>query len=202
MFWNRGNKENRHVIFQLETERLFLTILSPAEAPAVADYLARNRDFHQPYHQHHDDIYFTPREQRSYLQSDLSGYYDNRQFGFWLSYKDAPERIIGRLAFTAVIRGALNSCLMGYHLDQEATGMGLMQEAIRRGCQYIFHVQKLHRIQADIMPTNLPSQKTVERSGFRRQGLNEKYMEINGVWQDHYCYALINDPLWTASLFS
>jgi len=186
----------RQDVFSLETERLALRVLRPSEAGTVADYLSRNRIFHAPFHQKQDNTYFTAAEQRDYLRSDLNKFLDDRQYSFWISYKECRERVIGRLSFTGVIRGALSSCLVGYHLDKDEVGKGLMQEALEAGCRFMFSEQQLHRIQADIMPTNFRSQATAFRCGFRRQGLNEKYMCINGIWQDHYIYALLNEPDW------
>lgn len=192
------HKYRRQDIFSLTTDRLELRILRPSEAPAVTEYLKRNRDFHAPYHQQYEDSYFTVGEQREYIRSDLSRYFEDRQYSFWISYRDCPGKIIGRLSFTAVIRGALCSCLVGYHLDHEEVGKGIMQEALKAGCAYMFDTQKMHRIQADIMPVNTRSQSTAERCGFRRQGLNERYMKIAGEWKDHYIYALLDEPDWTA----
>jgi ribosomal-protein-alanine N-acetyltransferase len=179
--------------FILITERLELRVVLPSSATVVTDYLSKNRVFHKPYHQLHDNTYFTVAEQREYIRSDLHRFRNRSQFSFWISYIGDRDRIIGRLSFTAIIRGALSSCLVGYHLDHDETGKGIMQEALQAGCQYMFHVQNLHRIQADIMPSNSRSVSTIERCGFKRQGLNEKYMCINGVWQDHYSYALLNE---------
>ncbi len=156
----------------------------------------RNRAFHKPFHQKQDDAYFTAAEQREYLRSDLNRYYDDRQYAFWISYRDKKDVIIGRLSFSSVIRGALSSCLVGYHMDKDEIGKGLMQEALKAGCRYIFEEQKLHRIQADIMPSNLRSQSTAVKCGFRLQGMNERYMNIDGEWRDHYIYALVNEPDW------
>ena len=186
----------RQDVFVIRTDRLELRVLRPSEAPAVTDYLRRNRAFHTPYHQKHDDDYFTVPEQKDYLRSDLNRFFDDEQYSFWISYIGEPERIIGRLSFTAVIRGALLSCLAGYHLDEKEVGKGIMREALTAGCQYMFKEQHLHRIQADIMPTNSRSIAAAEYCGFRRQGLNEKYMCINGQWQDHYTYALLNEKDW------
>lgn len=184
----------RHDEFILTTDRLDLRIVRSSEALVVTDYLRRNRAFHTPYHQKHDDVYFSVKEQKDYIRSDLNKYRFGSQFAFWISYCGNKDRIIGRLSFTAVIRGALSSCLVGYHLDQDEVGKGIMCEALKAGCLYMFHVQRLHRIQADIMPINDRSISTVERCGFHRQGLNEKYMCINGLWEDHYSYALLNEP--------
>lgn len=190
----------RQDVFQIQTERLELRILRPSEASVVTDYLIRNRVFHTPYHQQHDDIYFSAQEQKDYLRSDLNKFFDDEQYSFWISYKGYTDRVIGRISFSAVIRGALSSCLVGYHLDEKEIGKGIMREALNAGCLYMFETQLLHRIQADIMPSNVRSAAVVESCGFRRQGLNERYMCINGEWQDHYIYALLNEKDWLKQL--
>lgn len=183
----------RKYVFSLPTERLYLRVLSPAAGAEAADYLLRNREYHRPFHQLHDDGYFTVSVQKMYLKSDMNAYYNGSQFGFWIYLRSDPSHIIGRVSFSGIVRGALQSCLLGYHLDQHETGKGYMSEAVTKACTYMFEYQGLHRIQADIMPRNVRSINTIERCGFIRQGLNEKYMAINGKWEDHYSYALIND---------
>ncbi|MBN1775360.1 MAG: GNAT family N-acetyltransferase [Oscillospiraceae bacterium] len=180
-------------VFDLRSDRLILSVLSPSAADKVTDYLARNRVFHEPFHQLHQDAYYTTYIQKQYLRSDMNAFFDKSQCGFWLIKQSDPDRIIGRLAFSGIIRGALQSCLMGYHLDKDEVGKGYMAEAIICACRYMFSTWKMHRIQADIMPRNERSIKTIERCGFVRSGLSGKYMAINGKWEDHYMYALIND---------
>ena len=180
-------------VFDLQTDRLILSVLSPSSASAVADYLQRTRPFLEPYHQLHNDSYFTPFIQKQYLRSDINAFFGKSQCGFWLIKKSDPTRIIGRLSFSGIIRGALQSCLMGYHLDQDEIGKGYMTEAVQSACEYMFSTWKLHRIQADIMPDNDRSIRLIERCGFKRQGLSEKYMAINGRWRDHVMFALIRD---------
>lgn len=185
------SKEKRP-IFEIETERLFLRVLPASFDVEVADYLRRNRDFHKPFQQLHDDAYYSAEVQRQYLKYDLRAFRLNEQFGFWIFLKSVPTRVVGRLSFVSVIRGAMQSCFMGYHLDQNCVGFGYMTEAIKAGCQYMFKYQQLHRIQADVMPHNARSNSTILRSGFIRQGLNKDYMAIDGRWEDHQTYALIN----------
>lgn len=178
---------------------MILRILRPREAYRVAAYLRRNRVFHAPYQQLHDDTYFTDQEQKAYLRYELNKYFADTQFSFWIFEKDNEDTVIGRLSFSSVIRGALNSCLVGYHLDQEKIGLGYMQEALLAGCEYMFTTQKLHRIQADIMPDNTRSINTILSCGFRLQGCNERYMCIAGNWRDHEIYARLNEKDWFTS---
>ena len=179
--------------YVLSTERLYLFILRPSAASYVLDYLIANREAHVPYNQLFSEDYFTVKTQKAYLKYNLARYQSADQFGFWFALKTDPDKIIGRLAFAAIVRGALQSCLVGYHLHHEFYGKGLMREALSEGCHYMFQCQKLHRIQADIMPRNTRSIKTAERCGFKREGMSRKYMAINGKWEDHYNFALINE---------
>ena len=44
--------------------------------------------------------------------------------------------------------------------------------------------------------TNLASIKLLEKTGFKREGYARAYLRINGVWQDHLLFALLeSDPV-------
>ena len=188
----KSNYSTIKSVFDLRTERLILSVPTPVSAGAVTDYLLKNRSFHQPYQMIHGDEYYTKREQKQYLKSDMDAFFKGTQFGFWLRERSDPSTIIGRLSFTGIVRGALQSCLMGYHIDQDKQGEGLMTEAIFEGCRYMFEIRGIHRIQADIMPDNLRSLHTIKRCGFVCQGLNREYMAIDGQWRDHMIFSRIN----------
>ena len=67
-----------------------------------------------------------------------------------------------------------------------------MTEALQAGCDFMFKYYRLHRIQADVMPHNEKSQAVVEKCGFVKMGYNIRYMEIDGKYQDHVMYVLLN----------
>jgi ribosomal-protein-alanine N-acetyltransferase len=35
----------------------------------------------------------------------------------------------------------------------------------------------------------------LERTGFKREGLARRYLKINGAWQDHITFALVEDDV-------
>ena len=70
-----------------------------------------------------------------------------------------------------------------------------MSEALKKIINIAFNELKLHRIEANIMPKNLASQKLVQKFSFKNEGLSKKYLKINGLWEDHYHYVLLNDKL-------
>ena len=67
--------------------------------------------------------------------------------------------------------------------------------AVALVCDHAFGAVGLHRVQADIRPENLPSQRLVERLGFRQEGLLRRYLDIDGAWRDHLAYALLAEDL-------
>ncbi len=176
----------------VQTKRLLLAVYKPSAAARVTDYLVRNRAFHTPFTQKHSDRYFTVSEQKAYLKSDLYQYRHNSLVGFWISTIEEPDVIIGRLSFYSIIGGAMMTSFVGYHLDEKCQGKGYMLEALQAGCDFMFKYYRLHRIQADVMPTNEKSLRVVQKAGFVKMGYNVRYMEINGSYKDHVMYVLLN----------
>ena len=67
-----------------------------------------------------------------------------------------------------------------------------MREALEAGYAFMFRYYKLHRIEADIIPTNEKSRNCVINCGFEKMGYNIRFMEIDGKYQDHEMYVLLN----------
>ena len=57
--------------------------------------------------------------------------------------------------------------------------------------QFAFNVVNLHRIEAYVSPKNIASVKVLEKANFKREGLLRELLYINGSWEDHYMYALL-----------
>ncbi|MGY1771743.1 GNAT family N-acetyltransferase [Blastococcus sp. SYSU D00813] len=100
-------------------------------------------------------------------------------------------RLAGQVTIDNVVRGALRSGNVGYWLDRAVAGRGMASLAVALVCDHAFGPAGLHRLQADIRPENGPSQRLVERLGFRREGLLRRYLDIDGDWRDHHTYALL-----------
>jgi [ribosomal protein S5]-alanine N-acetyltransferase len=104
-------------------------------------------------------------------------------------------RLAGQVTIDNVVRGALRSGHLGYWIDRSVAGRGVASLAVALVCDHAFGDVGLHRVQADIRPENLPSQRLVERLGFRQEGLLRRYLDIDGAWRDHLSYALLADDL-------
>lgn len=101
--------------------------------------------------------------------------------------------MIGNIALTEVLRGSLQSCYIGYYLDQQHNGKGYMTEAAKLAVRFALDELNLHRIEAGVMPHNIGSILVLEKAGFHKEGIARKNVKINGKWEDHQVLAIISD---------
>jgi [ribosomal protein S5]-alanine N-acetyltransferase len=100
-------------------------------------------------------------------------------------------QLAGQVTIDNVVRGALRSGNLGYWIDRAVAGRGMASLAVALVCDHAFGPAGLHRLQADIRPENGPSQRLVQRLGFRPEGLFRRYLDIDGDWRDHETFALL-----------
>lgn len=115
---------------------------------------------------------------------------DGKSARFFIRPKENPAKIIGFCNFTQIFRGAFQACYLGYKIDYEYEGQGLMHEALKASIQYAFEKLALHRIMANYMPINNRSAKLLNRLGFTIEGYAKNYLLINGHWEDHVLTAI------------
>jgi ribosomal-protein-alanine N-acetyltransferase len=104
--------------------------------------------------------------------------------------RDDDSTIIGRVALGGVLRGAFQNAYLGYWIDVEHQGRGLMTETLRAATSFAFASAGLHRVQAAVMPRNAASQRVLEKAGYRREGIALRYLCIAGQWEDHLIFAM------------
>jgi len=96
----------------------------------------------------------------------------------------------GEINLSAVQRGPFQSAYIGYWIDEKHAGQGYTPEAVAVLACHAFEELHLHRIQIAIIPRNGASRRVMEKLGIREEGLAERYLEINGVWEDHIRFAM------------
>jgi ribosomal-protein-alanine N-acetyltransferase len=96
----------------------------------------------------------------------------------------------GEINLSIVQRGPFQSSYVGYWIDEKQAGHGYMPEAVVLLCRAAFEDLHLHRVQISIIPRNTASRRVVEKLEIREEGVAQRYLEINGVWEDHIRYAI------------
>ena len=175
---------------KLQTERLELMSPHEIRGEALCAYYTGNRRFAQAYEPLREEAFYTVEHQQRALE-DMIGEWEARQgYRFFICLDGA---VIGTVALSNVVWGAFRSCFLGYGLDGRYVNRGYMTEALRRVIAFAFGEIALHRIEGNVMPGNLASRAVLEKCGFVCEGASRKYLKINGVWEDHLHYALLNE---------
>jgi len=110
-------------------------------------------------------------------------------FVFMMALREEPGHFIGKIALNGILRGAMYGAYLGYWMDVDHLDRGYVTEGIRAVLDFGFEQANLHRIQAAIMPKNERSLRVIEKLGFRKEGLAERYLQIAGKWEDHVIFA-------------
>jgi ribosomal-protein-alanine N-acetyltransferase len=114
-----------------------------------------------------------------------------RQLGTGYGYGIFVEgHFSGEINLSIVQRGPFQSAYVGYWIDEARAGQGLMPEAVVCLCRFAFEDLHLHRVQISIIPRNTASRRVVEKLDVRDEGVAQRYLEIDGVWEDHIRYAM------------
>jgi ribosomal-protein-alanine N-acetyltransferase len=99
-------------------------------------------------------------------------------------------RFCGEININGVQRGPFQNAYVGYWVDEECAGQGLVPESVVVVCRHAFEDLGLHRLQIAIIPRNAASRRVVEKLQIRDEGVAVRYLEINGVWEDHIRFAI------------
>jgi ribosomal-protein-alanine N-acetyltransferase len=96
----------------------------------------------------------------------------------------------GEMNLSGIQRGPFQNGFVGYWIDEARAGQGYTPEAAAVLIRFAFEDVGLHRIQVSIIPRNTASRRVATKLHLREEGIAERFLEIDGVWEDHVCYAV------------
>jgi ribosomal-protein-alanine N-acetyltransferase len=102
-------------------------------------------------------------------------------------------QVVGEINLNQVQRGPFQNAYVGYWIDERQAGQGYTPEACVVLFRYAFEDLHLHRLQISIIPRNTASLRVVEKLRIRNEGIAERYLEIDGVWEDHARFAITSE---------
>lgn len=98
--------------------------------------------------------------------------------------------LAGEVNLNGVVRGALQTGTVGYWIDRARAGHSFVPEAVAVLMRHAFEDLGLHRIEICIVPRNSNSRRVMEKLAIREEGTALRFLEINGVWEDHVRYGI------------
>ncbi len=175
-----------------ETDRLILRICTKYDARMVLDFYKKNASDFGRYEIINPKTCLTLRYHESALNAEFSMFSKGKMVRYHIFEKNNPLTVIGTFAFHDIQYGHYHSARVGYKIDKDYRRRGYARESLSKGISIMFDELGLHRIEAFVMPENVPSICLLEDLGFVREGLVHDKVLLNGAWHDHYLYGLIN----------
>ncbi|MBY9078160.1 GNAT family N-acetyltransferase [Paenibacillus sp. HN-1] len=175
----------------MSEQRVYVRFPEEADAEELTAMYKRNRDFFEEFSPSVPEEFYTLEHQLQFIYQSKSDREDDRKYNFVLCHAE-DDRIIGSIGLSFVVRGPLQSCMIGYSLDRDYNGKGYMTEAVKQVVSYAFEELRFHRVTGEASPRNPGSIRVLENAGFHKEGIARSNVKINGVWEDHQVLAIIN----------
>ena len=130
---------------------------------------------------------YTERDGAEYISAMLSADEDET-FAFAIAVENKAAGSIGVFRQTNIHR---QTAELGYYLAEEYWGRGMMTEAVRQICEYVFAKSDVIRIYAEPFAFNTASCRVLEKAGFQYEGTLRSNAVKNGEVIDMKMYSLI-----------
>jgi ribosomal-protein-alanine N-acetyltransferase len=178
----------------IESERVILRTPQMSDYPAWAELRASSREFLMPWEPLWAPDELSRASFRRRVRHYLRDLREDVGYALFIHGTETGE-LVGGLTLCNVRRGVTQSCTLGYWIGAKYAQKGYMTAAVQAVVPFVFDSLELHRLEAACLPTNTASMRLLEKTGFKREGLARRYLRINGAWQDHLLYALLDtDP--------
>jgi ribosomal-protein-alanine N-acetyltransferase len=107
-----------------------------------------------------------------------------------VGWRTDDRTLVAMVNLSQIVRGSFQSCYCGFYANAANAGQGLTHETLELSLRYAFTTQGLHRVEANVQPSNAASLRLVRRVGFRHEGFSPRYLHIDGAWRDHERFAI------------
>lgn len=169
-------------------EHTEVRLLRADDADSLYDVTIRNREWLTPWMSWMDRV-IDVSDTYAFLRAAEKEAYEHTAFkaGIW-----RQGTLIGCIDLHQIdwVNG---SARIGYWLDKEHTGHGIMTRAVHLLTEYAFEALDLHRIEIHIAAENHASRRIAERLGFTLEGVLRGAQRLRGEYHDHALYALLRD---------
>jgi ribosomal-protein-alanine N-acetyltransferase len=118
----------------------------------------------------------------------------NNESMYWAITLKSDNRMIGTICLWN-IQPENYRAEIGYELNPDFWGKGIMKEAIAKVIHYGFDIMKLHSLEADLDPGNFQSIMLLEKNGFIKEGHFRESTYFNGKFLDRAVYSLLNKKI-------
>ncbi len=129
---------------------------------------------------------------RDYIFAAQDKWDEGTDYRFFIRANDTqpPNALVGQIGLTNIVRGALQSCFIGYWIGKPYVNRGYATEAVKLALTFAFEHLKLHRASLWIGVENAASLRVAKKLGLRFEGTALRSLFLGGKWQDTDIFAI------------
>lgn len=176
---------------RITTKRLVLRLPTKKDVDELLDFYERNSEHFEPW-MSASALRPTKKMLLESIKERHELAQEDRGYRFNLFLRSDTARVIGLCSISDIRRRAIQQCVLGYAMDKDMQGQGLMKEAVGASIRFAFGDLDLHRIEGSYQPNNVVSAAILSSFGFEQQGYFKEYLLLNNAWQDHVVTFLVN----------
>lgn len=176
---------------RLYGRRVMMRPLVAPDFPAWSDVRLRNEGWLLPWEPSRLPNQGDPTRERDVFASRCAARDRDRQLGVAYAFGLFVDgAVAGEINLNNIVRGAQQTGTIGYWIDQSRAGHAFVSEGVCVLMRFAFEELRLHRLEICIIPRNDNSRRVVDKLGLRDEGIAQRFLEINGVWEDHVRYGV------------
>ncbi len=134
---------------------------------------------------------YTEQDGENYISEMLSANEDET-FAFAIT---AENKVIGSIGVFRQENIHRRTAELGYYISEEYWGKGIMTEAVKQICEYVFSKSDIIRIYAEPFAYNIASCRVLEKAGFQYEGTLRNNAVKNGKVIDMKMYSILKAEL-------
>ena len=117
---------------------------------------------------------------------------ENKTFAFAIT---ADGRVVGSIGVFRQGNIHRRTAELGYYIAEGYWGKGIMTEAVKQVCKYVFEKSDILRIYAEPFAYNTASCRVLEKAGFQYEGTLRNNAVKNGKVIDMKMYSLLKEEV-------
>ena len=142
-------------------------------------------------------VFLMERADRRYLSDRLPKPYTLENARWWLEMVAQQEgktglfrkilvdgHMVGNISAEGQEDIYRKDAVLGYVLDKEQWGRGIMSRAVELFCPLVFDRLDVLRLSARVLEENIPSRRVLEKNGFQLEGVKRHAFFANGAFCD------------------
>lgn len=134
---------------------------------------------------------YTEQDGKEFISAMLSAD-ENETFSFAIMVDD---KVVGSIGIFRQGNIHSQTAELGYYIAEEYWGKGIMTEAVKQICAYVFAKSDIIRIYAEPFAYNIASCRVLEKVGFQYEGTLRSNAVKNGKAIDMKMYSLLKTEI-------